>query len=482
MSSVKKNFSYNIIYQILTLILPLITAPYISRVIGAEGTGIYSYTSSIVQYFILFAMLGMNNYGNRTIAKCRNDKDELSKKFSSLYIFQLITSTLMVILYIGYICLFNNQYLEASLIQLIYLISTCFDISWFFFGLEKFKLTVIRNTIIKILSATSIFIFVKNKDDLMIYITLMSASHLLSQLSLWPFLKSEVKLVKPKIKDIMSHLKPNLILFIPVIAVSLYKIMDKIMLGNMATVQDVGYYEYAEKIINIPLSIITALGTVMLPRISNLVANNNQEKIKFYIDKSMQFVLFVSIAMCFGLIAISPRFVPIFLGDEFVQTGYILQLLSVTIIFISWANVIRTQYLIPNEEDKPYIISVFIGAIINFVVNILLIPRYKTIGAAIGTICAEISVAIYQTIAVRKEIDFRKYIKYIVQFILSGLIMYIIIINLTHIMNNSYLLIISQVTLGAIIYCILNYKIILENIKYIPFLNKIRKRKINEKT
>lgn len=482
MSSVKKNFSYNIIYQILTLILPLITAPYISRVIGAGGTGIYSYTSSIVQYFILFAMLGMNNYGNRTIAKCRDDKDELSKKFSSLYIFQLITSTLMVILYIGYICLFNNQYLEASLIQLIYLISTCFDISWFFFGLEKFKLTVIRNTIIKILSATSIFIFVKNKDDLMIYITLMSVSHLLSQLSLWPFLKSEVKLVKPKIKDIMSHLKPNLILFIPVIAVSLYKIMDKIMLGNMATIQDVGYYEYAEKIINIPLSIITALGTVMLPRISNLVANNNQEKIKFYIDKSMQFVLFISIAMCFGIIAISPRFVPIFLGDEFVQTGYILQLLSVTIIFISWANVIRTQYLIPNEEDKPYIISVFIGAIINFVVNILLIPRYKTIGAAIGTICAEISVAIYQTIVVRKEIDFRKYIKYIVQFILSGLIMYIIIINLTHIMNNSYLLIISQVTLGAIIYCILNYKIILENIKYIPFLNKIRKRKINEKT
>lgn len=482
MSSVKKNFSYNIIYQILTLILPLITAPYISRVIGAGGTGIYSYTSSIVQYFILFAMLGMNNYGNRTIAKCRDDKDELSKKFSSLYIFQLITSTLMVILYIGYICLFNNQYLEASLIQLIYLISTCFDISWFFFGLEKFKLTVIRNTIIKILSATSIFIFVKNKDDLMIYITLMSVSHLLSQLSLWPFLKSEVKLVKPKIKDIMSHLKPNLILFIPVIAVSLYKIMDKIMLGNMATIQDVGYYEYAEKIINIPLSIITALGTVMLPRISNLVANNNQEKIKFYIDKSMQFVLFISIAMCFGIIAISPRFVPIFLGDEFVQTGYILQLLSVTIIFISWANVIRTQYLIPNEEDKPYIISVFIGAIINFVVNILLIPRYKTIGAAIGTICAEISVAIYQTIVVRKEIDFRKYIKYIVQFILSGLIMYIIISNLSHIIHNSYLLIISQVTLGAIIYSMLNYKIILENIKYIPFLNKIRKRKINEKT
>lgn len=480
MSSIKKNFSYNIIYQILILILPLITAPYVSRVIGAQGTGVYSYTSSIVQYFILFAMLGMNNYGNRTIAKCRDNKEELSKKFSSLYVFQLIISTLMIVLYILYIWLFNNQYIEASLIQLIYLISTCFDISWFFFGLEKFKITVTRNTIIKILSAISIFVFVKSKDDLMLYITLMSASHLLSQLSLWPFLKKEIKFTRPKTKEVISHLKPNLILFIPVIAVSIYKIMDKIMLGNMATIQDVGYYEYAEKIINIPLGIVTALGTVMLPRISNLVANNEQEKIKFYIDKSMQFILFISIAICFGLVAISPIFVPIFLGDEFVQTGYIVQLLSITIIFISWANVIRTQYLIPNEKDKSYIISVFIGAIINLIVNLILIPKYKTIGAAIGTICAEMAVAIYQTIIVRKELNFKEYIKYTVQFIVSGLIMYIIINKLTHIIHNLYL-IISQIIIGTMVYCALNYKIILENIKYIPFLNKIKGRRNDEK-
>lgn len=478
MSSIKKNFSYNIIYQILILILPLITAPYVSRVIGAEGTGVYSYTSSVVQYFILFAMLGLNNYGNRTIAKCRDNKEELSKKFSSIYTFQLITSTLMIILYIIYICFFNNRYLEASLIQLIYLISACFDVNWLFFGLEKFKLTVTRNTIIKVLSAASIFIFVKSKDDLMLYITLMTGAHLLSQISLWPFLRKEVKYIKPKMKDVMSHLKPNLILFIPVIAVSIYKIMDKIMLGNMATIKDVGYYEYAEKIINIPLGIVTALGTVMLPRISNLVANNEKEKIKFYIDKSMEFVLFLSIAICFGLIVVAPEFMPIFLGDEFIQTGYIVQILGISIIFISWANVIRTQYLIPNEKDKSYIVSVIVGAIVNLIINMILISKYNTIGAAIGTICAEISVAVYQTIIVRKELDFKQYFKYILQFTINGIVMYAIIINLRHIIHNSYLLIISQILIGAIVYMLLNYKIIMENIKYIPFLNKI-KRKVN---
>ena len=196
MNSVKKNFTYNIVYQILILIIPLITAPYISRVIGAEGQGIYSYTYSIAQYFVLFAMLGLNNYGNRTIAKIRDDKEKLSKEFWSIYGLQIITTTIMLILYITYIIFWDSSYKLYNTIQLVYVFSAMFDINWFFFGMEKFKLTVIRNTIIKILSACSIFMFVKSKNDLVLYMLIMVGASLISQLSLWTFLRKYIFFVK----------------------------------------------------------------------------------------------------------------------------------------------------------------------------------------------------------------------------------------------------------------------------------------------
>ena len=294
MSSIKKNFSYNILYQILILILPLITAPYISRIIGPEGIGIYSYTYSIVNYFAMFAMLGMSNYGNRTIAKSRDNPNELNKKFSSLYKMQFITAMISTIIYIFYIQFFGKQYEMYYYIQLIYLISTFFNINWLFFGLEQFKLTVIRNTIIKFILTISIFVFVKHKEDLMLYMLILALSNLLSDMALWPFIIKYVKFTRTKVKDVIKHFKPDIILFIPIIAISVYKMMDKIMLGNMVNIIEVGLYENAEKIINVPLGLITALGTVMLPRISNLVQKGNVEKSIRYIDKSMEFITFLS--------------------------------------------------------------------------------------------------------------------------------------------------------------------------------------------
>lgn len=474
-TSVKKNFYYNSIYQILTIIIPLITAPYISRVIGPTGNGIYSYTYSIVQYFALFAMLGLNNYGNRSVAKCRNNKEKLSKEFCSIYAMQLMTSLIMLTIYVGYITVFNKKYFIYSLVQLIYLISVCFDINWFFYGLEEFKLTVIRNTIIRLITVIGIFTIVKSEEDLIIYVVLMCISSLISQLILWPFLKKRINFIRPKLSDITKHIIPNLRLFIPVIAISIYKFMDKIMLGNMSTMENVGYYEYAERIINIPLSIITALGTVMLPRISNLVANGQDEKIKFYIDKSIKYMMFLSIPIAVGLIVISPNFIPLFLGEEFLQTAYIIQYLSVTIIFISWANVIRTQYLIPKEKDSIYINSVIIGAVVNFIINIILIPKYQTVGAAIGTIAAEFSVMLYQTIKVRKTLEIKKYLLDTSKFAITGIVMFGVVILLKKIIHNTIGLLIIQVVAGGLVYFILNYQFIKENIIYIPILNKLIK-------
>lgn len=477
MSTVKKNFIYNIIYQLLILILPLITVPYVSRVLGSGGVGVYSYTYSIVSYFSLVCLLGINNYGNRTIAKCKSKK-EISINFWSIYSIQIFMTLLMTICYLIYIFTFENSYKMIAIIQIIYIISEMFNINWFFFGLEKFKITISRNIILKILSFILIFIFVKNENDVWKYTLILSMSTLISQIAIFPFLKKEINFEKITFSDIKKHIKPCLILFIPVIAVSLYKTMDKIMLGYLTNVNEVGFYEQAEKIINIPIAIITALGTVMLPRISNLVSKGDNEKVKYYIKKSLNFMMFLAFPICFGLIAISSDFVPLFLGNDFIKSSVLIYYLSFTIIFISFANVIRTEYLIPNEKDKIFVVSVIGGAIINLIVNYLLIPRYLSVGACIGTIIAEFFVMMYQVITIRKELPIFDYLKSISRFFITSLLMFIVVIMIKLLNLNSFITLIIQVVLGSLMYFILNIKYISSIINFKKIKKIFNKNKL----
>lgn len=458
-SSLRKNIIYSVLYQILILIIPLITIPYVSRVIGVSGIGEYSYTYSIVYYFVLMAMLGFNNYGNRSIAKVRDDKEKLSKTFKEIYLLQFFSSILMIIAYIVYLLFFCKNYNLVSYIEIIYIFSCLFDINWLFFGLEKFKLTITRNTIIKIITLIMIFVFVKDPMDTWVYTLILASGTIISNIMLWPFVKKYVDLKKYiNIRDIKKHIIPTLKLFLPVIAVTIYKVMDKTMLGIMTNIDEVGYYENAEKIINIPIAVIGALGNVMLPRMSNLYANNKSEEGCEMIKKSIKIMMFLSFAMTFGLIAISKNFSIIFFGNEFEKTGYLIIYLAITILFLSWGNVIRTQYLIPKEMDKEYIISAFLGAIVNLVFNIILIPKYSSIGACISTILAEFVVAFYQTIKVSKYLPIKEYLKSTFSFLFTSILMFIIISLLPFMIKNGIYLVILQILLGAILYFLLNYK------------------------
>lgn len=471
----KKNFIYNILYQMLILIIPLITMPYVSRTLGADGIGIYSYTYSIAYYFMIIAMLGLNNYGNRTIAKVRDNKEELSKQFCSIYAFQLISSLIMIITYLIYVFAFNNQYKTIAIIQTMYVISSMFDINWFFFGIEKFKLTITRNTIIKLLSLVLIFIFVKTPNDVWKYTAILAGSTLFSNVVLFSFLRKYVKLVKVSKKDVFKHFKPCLVLFLPVIAVSIYKIMDKIMLGSMSIVKEVGYYENAEKITQVPISIITALGTVMLPRVSNMLSNNQEEQVKKTISKTMPFIMFLTFPMVLGLILISKEFSILFFGNGFEKSGYLIQLLSITIVFLAWGNVIRTQYLIPKEMDKQYIISAFLGALVNFILNCIFIPIYQSVGACIGTIAAEFIVMFYQTFVVRKELPIKEYIMKSLPFLLKALIMFVLtFVMCKYITINGVYKLILQVIFAGFIYLILNIKYIYKELEIFKFFKKIK--------
>ena len=475
--SVKKNFMYNVIYQILIISIPLITTPYIARVIGAEGVGIQSYTVSIANYFVLFTMLGVSNHGNRTIAMVRDDKEKLSKTFISIVLLKAIIGIVMLFLYYIYIVFDEKGYERIFFIQTIYIVSAIIDINWFFFGIEKFKLTVIRNMIIKLFSIISIFILVKEENDLYLYALILALGNFCGQLILWINVYKYIDRVKVNKEDVIKQLKPMIILFIPVIAVSIYKVMDKIMLGSIYDVVQVGYYENSEKIINIPISIIVALGTVMLPKISNLQSRGDNKKIEKYISLSIDYVMFMSIGATFGIIGISNTLIPIFLGDNFIQSIPIINILSITIIFISWANVIRTQFLIPNKRDKIYITSTLLGAIINFFSNLILIKYYGAIGASIGTILAEAIVAIYQSVKVRNQLKVFVFLKRNIFYIIPGIVMLWVIKIIGNMLPINIITVIIQIIAGSVVYCIISitYMIIIKNEIVLSYLDKFCK-------
>lgn len=475
MSKLKSNLIYSTIYQILLIIIPLLTVPYVSRVLGAEGVGIYSFTYSIVCYFMHLGILGIGNYGNRKIAKIRNNKEMLSKNFLSIYFVQLVMSMISILIYILYILFICKDYLFVSIIQIIYIFSTMFDINWFFYGLEEFKLTVIRSTILKILSLLAIFIFVKNSNDLWIYTLILAGSTLVSQLMLWPFLIKKINIVKIDFYLVKKHLIPILILFVPYIATSIYKLMDKVMLGYLVNTIEVGYYEQAEKIVNIPTGIITALGTVMLPRMSLLVESNNKKEIEYYIDKSINFMMFLAFPLMFGIIAISRDFVPLFLGDEFFKSSILIYYLVPTIIFLSFSNVIRTHYLIPKERDKDFILSLFVGAIVNLVLNFFLIPKYMSIGACIGTIFAELAVMVYQILVVRQELPIKKYLFEIIPYLVKSIIMFIVIYLFKYFELNNMIRISFQIVVGIMLYFLLNIKYIKNFLNFKNVINLLRR-------
>ena len=454
MKSLQKNFLYNVLYQILLVILPLITAPYISRTLGATAVGVYSYTYSVAYYFLLIAMLGIGNHGNRSIAAVRDDRKKLNKTFSSIYSLQVITFSIAILAYAIYLVLFVKDNRLIVLLQLIYVTSGLFDIGWLFFGLEQFKLTVARNTLIKISTVVLMFVFVHKPSDLWKYTLIMSAGTLFSQAYLWLYVKKYVSFEKCSVKEITSNIKPVLILFVPVLAYSIYKVMDKIMLGNMSSYDQVGFYNNAEKIINIPMGIITALGTVMLPRMSNIVANGDKKRVDDYIRISAKLVTLLSSAIAFGLMGVSSVLAPVFFGDEFIACGEIIRLLSVTVFFIAWANVIRTQYLIPNKRDSIYLTSTMVGAILNLIINWMLIPKYQANGAAFGTIVAEFSVMIVQLVAVKNELPMRKYIMSYSPILIIGLIMAVLVDRIGIKLGVSVSTLAIQILAGGFFFCI----------------------------
>ncbi len=354
------------------------------------------------------------------VAYVRDDRNKLSKEFWNIYCFQFLMAIVVTAVYLLYCLLFASNR-QISLYLILFVLSVGVDITWFFWGMEEFRITVTRSFLIKILSTAAIFLFVKDENDVGVYTLILCIGFFGGQICVWPRLFRYVSYVRPEKKEVIRHIRPNLVLFLPAIAVSLYKIMDKIMLGFMSAKAEVGFYESSEKIIKIPMAIIESLGAVMQPRMSNLISNNADRKyLNEVLKKSVLTAIFFSTLLGFGIMSISHDFVPIFYGEGFEKCSVLFMILLPSCMFLSFTNVLKSQFLLPRKKDREYIIALFTGAAVNLTVNSILIPSQASIGAAVGTLCAEISVCLVIAWIVRKDIHMGTFFRITVPFVAAG--------------------------------------------------------------
>ncbi len=403
MNKLAKNYAYNTLYQVFLIAVPLLTAPYLSRVLGTEALGTYGYINSVVSIIATFGLLGLQSYGYRQIAYERNDPDGASKAFSSLLTLRLILLIVVSSVYIPLSFLSENRL--YYLIQYALIFAQFIDVSWVFIGYEDLGIVTFRNFLAKLITVIGIFLFVKSDKDLWIYFAIFSFTTLITTLSVYPLLKKYIKFEITSIKTIFSYLKPAILLFIPQVATTMYLQFDKVMLNGLSeSVSQVAFYDYAEKVINIPLALITALGTVMMPRLANLYARNDSQKISKYLNKTVRFVSFLSFPLAMGLAGISCGFIPWYLGDGYITTAYAVIVLCPICILNSISNVFGAQYLTATNKTKVLTIAYYSAAAVDIVANGLLIPRFGCIGAAAATVLCMCTSVCIQYVSVRKEV------------------------------------------------------------------------------
>lgn len=451
-SNIKRNYILNLIQQILALITPLITTPYISRVIGAEGIGIYSYTSSIASYFALFAALGTISYGQREISYVQDNREKRTIVFWNTVLRSFITTSICFVAY-GIFTYFQRDYRQIFAILSISIIEVALNITWLFMGMEEFGKIVKRNIVVRFLNIAFIFLFVKKTEDLPIYVLGVTAVTGIGHLSLWPYLPQYIGLPKLKKLHPFHDFKTVITLFIPTIAISIYTVLDKTMIGILTSnPAENGYYEQAIKITIISLTFVTALGAVMVPRIGALFAKKNTRQIQDYMYKSYRFVCFLGIPFCLGIIGTSSNFVPWFFGPSFEAVIPVLNTLSFIIIMTALSNTTGIQYLVPTQRQNYLTLSVIIGAVVNFSLNLIIIPIWGAIGAAWTSVVAECCVTAIQLCFVRKEISSFVILKNSINYIFAGGLMFIGLLLLGNNLSPTFAHTSMLATAGILIY------------------------------
>lgn len=474
--SIKSNYVFNLIVVLLESIIPLVTTPFIARIIEPQGSGIYSYTYSLISMFTLAGALGSATHGQRQIAMHIDDKKEYSKIFWEIFTLRLIFVSLSFVLFLITI-LVTGKYVNFFLLQIPYFLAAIFDISWLYQGLEEFKYIAVKNLLVKTLGIGAIFIFVKSKDDLWLYLLILSLSIFLGQASLWIRLNRYVVKTKPKTLNWKRHFKEVMVYFVPTIAYQLYSLIDKVILGAISSEEETGYYEQSQKIINLCVSFLSAYNVVIRSRMSYLFSKNDKKQMDDKIHKSIAFVFMLALPITLGIIGIARGFVPWYLGKEYEKVSMLLMIFAPIIVVISIRTCIGATIFTPFGLQKKSNISQIIAAVVNCAATAILIPWLASIGAVLSSILAESIILIYYLIYCRKKefISFKRILSSIYKYIIAACLMLAAVWFLGNYVANIYGTVI-QIVVGAVIYgvalLILRDKLVCDNVKKILHLKK----------
>ncbi|MCD8371493.1 MAG: oligosaccharide flippase family protein [Clostridiales bacterium] len=450
--SAKKNFAFQMFYNVVILVMPLIISPYLTRTMGSTSLGIYTYTYSIAYYFVILAMLGINKHGQRIIAQRRNDIVRLRKTFWSLYCIHLIASAIAFIAYFVYVLLICKSDKMIAMVQAIYVFSAALDITWLFYGLEKFKMVALRNAFVKLLEAVCIFIFIKSPEDVGIYTLIMSVSICLGQIIMMPQVIAAIPPIGFSIENIKEHIKPLFALFAAVIAVTLYTVFDKTLLGILATKDDVAFYEYSDKIVKIPRTFVGVIGTVLFPRACRYAVEGDVKNLRKNFDYCLIVTSFIGFASAFGFAAVAQSFAVIYYGEAFSVCGKVMIGMAPLILIIGFGETVRQNYIYPLKKDATMAKILSVNAMTNLALSTILIPYMGIYGAVIGTIGAESVGLIAEFYLCRNYLSVKNFLSNTVPFAVIGLIMYAGVKVVSEFYNGSVASFIWQVVVGAVIY------------------------------
>lgn len=468
-----KNFMFQSSYQLLLLVLPVFLVPFLSRTLGATGIGLYNYTHSIANYFILLAGFGLSGYGVREIAYVQNDKYERSKIFWEIELLYIQISLLVLAVYL--IFSYFSEYSLLYYIQAGLIFATLLDIKWFFEGIEEFKKITIRNFFVKISMFILTILLVDSEEKLPLFLVINSLGTIMAQVTLWIEVRNQVSWIPYNKLNIYRHLRPAISFFIMKISATIFNNLNKTLLGWFATMAVVGIFSNSLTLIIMVGAFMGSANTVLLPHMSSLQKNGKSDEFINHLSIIIHLQIFLCIGMMFGLIAVNNSFVDWFFGPEFIQIKNVIPILAPILVFQQLQQAIGKQYLVPKNDLRTYNYSMIFGTVVNVIISIILIPFISFYGAAIGYLAGQIVLVVIRSKALLKFSAFQYLWKDIVKWLISGLIMVTSIVILTSNMDATVITTVIQVCLGILIYFIVSI-VLKSNYLYTYAIKEIKNR------
>lgn len=454
MKKVLSNYTFNLINNILNLLLPLVTTPYISRTVGAEGLGIYSYCYSIAIYFIITGTLGIPLYAKREISLIRDEKQRLDRLFSELLTIQTTLLTVSLVLYLV-TAVIIGKYFYMFLASGVSIVAAMFEVSWFLAGQEEFRGIATRNIFIKLLSAASLFIFVKGKEDLYIYCLCLMLANLIGNFAVFVHVLKRVRLIRPRFHALKRHIKPAFILLLPDLVIKIQAVLDKTMLGSLAiNMAEVGYYEQSQKVVTLSMAMITSLGTVLLPRFAALFHSRDGYELRQHVNKAVSAASFIALPLCVGCVVISNNLIPWFYGEGYEKIATLLKIFAPMLFFMGMGDLVGTQIFVATERELELCRINLLCTGINIVGNLLLIPKWQCYGAALSTVVSEAVKCTIFFIRGREYIDYSRFGKTLAKYAAAAIVMGVIVKAAEHFFlpTSSMLHTLLTVAIGGCVY------------------------------